>query len=296
MTQKTILQFFPKNNLDDFIDSSKTSNHESRKRKQNEYQNENKRRKTQQYLDIGQKPLGTFTCPECGLMYMKGELNDEKLHKKIHSKYVEDLNWKLNQKMKSLIVWKGEICISNCLVTGDIDNDIVIKIDHRSDQSFQEKAKTIDSRIGSKMGCSLSSFSDSKQSKQNCLDKICIYIYLRGEKVIGMVSCERISKGFQEIILDNQEMVSHEVVCHIGIRRIWVHEKFRRQGIASQLLEISRLNSIPGFHINKSMVAFSSPTEIGRNLILSWIQDEATLSTKVNDKSNINLYLPLQLE
>ena len=51
-----------------------------------------KKKKTthkQMYLDLGQKSFTHVNCPTCGLMYAKGEPSDEELHRKHHTKFLD---------------------------------------------------------------------------------------------------------------------------------------------------------------------------------------------------------------
>ena len=56
----------------------------------------------------------------------------------------------------------------------------------------------------------------------------------------------------------------------LGISRIWVSKSHRRKGIATRLLDSARAHFFYGFRVPKKMVAFSQPTESGRQLAEKW--------------------------
>ncbi|KAH3766988.1 N-acetyltransferase [Pelomyxa schiedti] len=67
------------------------------------------------------------------------------------------------------------------------------------------------------------------------------------------------------------------IICHnthvdvaLGISRIWVHEKYRRKGIATKLIDAARSNSVYGCTIPKSKCAFSQPTPDGKKFFSTY--------------------------
>lgn len=60
----------------------------------------------------------------------------------------------------------------------------------------------------------------------------------------------------------------------VGVSRIWTSAKFRRKGIAQNLLECVATQFIYGLEIEKDEVAFSQPTEMGVRLARGWFGAE----------------------
>jgi predicted acetyltransferase len=54
---------------------------------------------------------------------------------------------------------------------------------------------------------------------------------------------------------------AHRTVCSVGVLRLWVLAKHRRQGVATTAMDAARHHG--GHAIPKCMVAFSEPTEAG---------------------------------
>ena len=61
----------------------------------------------------------------------------------------------------------------------------------------------------------------------------------------------------------------------VGIRRLWVHPRHRRSGVATALLEAVRRNTAFGSVLPATMVAFSSPTEAGARFARQYVRRSA---------------------
>ena len=46
-----------------------------------------------QWQDFGQKSFGPIKCKNCGMLYYKGEVDDEELHKKFHSRLIDGVQF-----------------------------------------------------------------------------------------------------------------------------------------------------------------------------------------------------------
>jgi N-acetyltransferase len=87
------------------------------------------------------------------------------------------------------------------------------------------------------------------------------YLYIRNRRVIGLVTAESIRYAF--LLLDDFKRSQEKQKAIIGIHQMWVHSKFRRQGIASCLVDTVRERMVYGCVIQRDQVAFSSPTFAG---------------------------------
>jgi ESCO1/2 acetyl-transferase len=56
----------------------------------------------------------------------------------------------------------------------------------------------------------------------------------------------------------------------LGVYLLWVHDKFRRTGIANQLIDVARDRMVYGFHVPIDQIAFSSPTQAGLSFALKY--------------------------
>ena len=109
------------------------------------------------------------------------------------------------------------------------------------------------------------------------------FLAIGNKRTIGMVLVEPIDTAFQLLlspscfessrdddrrrdsctftsILERSRVPRPAVM---GVYQIWVHSKFRSQGIASALVDTARSQMVFGYTIPAMQVAFSSPTESG---------------------------------
>jgi len=117
------------------------------------------------------------------------------------------------------------------------------------------------------------------------------YIYVKKKKVIGCAIAENIDSAFKILpqFTDTNEVLSDKCIISkesqsaiIGISRIWVHVQFRRQGIATVLLDTIRHHFIYSVSVKKDLVAVTQPSTEGR-----------LFSTKYFGTSEFLVYTPL---
>ena len=60
----------------------------------------------------------------------------------------------------------------------------------------------------------------------------------------------------------------------LGVKQIWVHEKYRRNNVARSLVDTARQHFMFGNIVLRSHVAFSQPTNDGLGFALSYTQNE----------------------
>lgn len=123
------------------------------------------------------------------------------------------------------------------------------------------------------------------------VDRFKVYLYLRGNKCVGMCLVERIWAAFTVL----QQPNTPEATCQLpttprsssisistvpdpavlGVSRIWTSNKCRKQGIATRLLELARSDFLYGLTVEKERMAFSQPTESGGSLARRWFGSQA---------------------
>lgn len=59
----------------------------------------------------------------------------------------------------------------------------------------------------------------------------------------------------------------------MGVNRIWIHFLLRRKGLATILLDSARRLMIQGGELPRTRLAFSDPTESGKQLAISYVGD-----------------------
>nr|CAD1824669.1 unnamed protein product [Ananas comosus var. bracteatus] len=283
----------------------------------------NKKRSYAQYhLELGQSDFVLHSCAVCGMMYARGDQEDEKTHKAFHKNYYEGITFK---------GWRNE----RAVLTSSNGDRILLVIDEDSSaqkNKVQQVLRTVEKELG---------FSEGQ-----LLHKLCkVYLFISGHRVVGCLVAEPIktahkvisrssscksSNDFSEkpstanstdtntdsrrrnlTIQFGQFSFKREIIrkgnpldktvkidqwdcgaifCEeeavpalCGFRAIWVAPSSRRNGIASQLMDAARKSFCKGETLEVSQCAFSSPTSAGKALACSYSETSSFLVYKAED-------------
>jgi hypothetical protein len=96
-----------------------------------------------------------------------------------------------------------------------------------------------------------------------------------------MASAEPIQTAYK--LESNFERSRTKCPAMIGIYQIWVHGKFRKQGIAASLLDTIRETMVFGMAVGADKIAFSSPTEAGVQFARAYVQKSDVTDVLVYD-------------
>lgn len=99
------------------------------------------------------------------------------------------------------------------------------------------------------------------------------YLYVRKRRVVGLMTVETIEHGYA--LETNYERSIRPTKAMLGVHTMWVHGKFRKQGIATTLLDTARERMVYGLVIPAELVAFSSPTEAGARFAKRYVKFQA---------------------
>jgi len=104
-------------------------------------------------------------------------------------------------------------------------------------------------------------------------------IFIFKKKLIGCAIAETIESAYKVLLntthdplqpenpnrTNNQCIITKEPQpAIIGISRIWVHHQYRRQGIATALLDSIRNHFIYGLSVKKELIAVTQPSTEGQ--------------------------------
>ncbi|KAJ2082263.1 hypothetical protein H4R24_001709 [Coemansia sp. RSA 988] len=233
-------------------------------------------RKTQAFLDFGQRSIAPEPCTICGMTFQRGREEDESLHQKYHRA------WKQRQsKAFAWDIWCSSdnayrpetVAYPRSLLKNDGDKSqstismATVRLVDAQGPSKREiqRALEILNLANEQLGaCSLDlSELDSKQRK--------IFVYISpGRRVEGCVLAESIASARRVVPSHTSQQSAESVVCSettfpaiCGISRIWVTQHARRGGIASQMLDVVRLRFTYGCQIGLEQIAFTQPTTDG---------------------------------
>ena len=122
---------------------------------------------------------------------------------------------------------------------------------------LRQKLKRVESIVNIDLGFVVSNDDETVASEKTA------YLFLRDRRVLGMATAEIIKRAFvlNKSLSGDRSNKSQKAM--VGIHKIWVHCKSRKQGVASMLVDTIRSKFIYGFMVPVQMLAFSSPTQAG---------------------------------
>lgn len=198
-------------------------------------------RATEQYcLDFGQKSIQPVTC-SCGMVYVRGEEADEKQHAKYHEESTKGVKWpaRLERPKKYY-----DDCSRIVNITAN-------------------EQKLIPEAINK-----LLKMSEGEMSAGNDINKILalqnslFYVFVdHASTLVGYICCQRIQEAYQLIDYQNSKLEEEPVAAECGVLYLWVHPSYRRQKIATRLVDVARANLKRSGVIYRSRVAVCDPTE-----------------------------------
>ncbi|KAF2870944.1 ESCO1/2 acetyl-transferase-domain-containing protein [Massariosphaeria phaeospora] len=235
-------------------------------------------------------------CKVCGMEYIPSNAEDAALHRKFHAMNVGgvDLTKAFVERLRRNQVWAGG------------GGTFIAAIGKRDTLALRNKAsevlKVVNTELGAvtipdgelwsqTRGPTPEAQGDKAQAGKHTgstSDRFKAYLYVQGQKCVGACLAERIrvacpvldqddaSDGVARVPpADDAQSSSISIgtvpePAMLGISRIWTSNLHRKQGIASRLLETARSDFLYGMTIDKSMVAFSQPTDSGGRLARKW--------------------------
>lgn len=216
---------------------------------------------SQTIIDAGQKEIGPTLCLTCGTVYTVGDPEDEGHHAQLHSGMMDKLKfsgWKIERVVGQFAA--GRVV---CVRPGD-------HISHW--KKVEEALSVVDRDLGfSEVGI-------------RWPDKTKVFMFVADKKIVGLLLAETIENGYQ--ILPNKDAeVSGKVYCcsevpqpvKCGISRIWVLADFRRNKVASSLVDCMRSTYFQNHYLKQDEFAFSDPTLNGIEFATNYMKSEQFL-------------------
>ncbi|OEL30363.1 Protein CHROMOSOME TRANSMISSION FIDELITY 7 [Dichanthelium oligosanthes] len=144
-----------------------------------------KRSYAQFHLELGQPDFLLHMCSVCGMMYSRGNDDDEKVHKAYHKSYFEGVPFK---------GWRNETVIAR-----SEGGDRVILATDENSCMWNSKVKEVIAVVEEELG-----FAGGK-----LLHKLCkVYLYISGQRVVGCLVTEPIKTAHRVIPSSTEESQS----------------------------------------------------------------------------------------
>ncbi|XP_074597359.1 establishment of cohesion [Brevipalpus obovatus] len=214
----------------------------------------------QQYaIDAGQKDFDAQRCKTCNMLYLKGEEQDENHHRKYHDLFVNSVKFS---------GWKNQRVVQY------LDDGARILLIRPDDPKYMlKKMDDLFSIADQELGINSSIFENLQ------MDSIYLVYLTSNNRIAGFVAGEPVTHGFEFIAEEGLALTTEKISVELGISRLWVHNSYRRQGIASQLVDTIRSAVYSDKIVAKDKVAFSDPSSPG-----------VAFGTKYTGRKNILVY------
>jgi len=244
---------------------------------QQEQYNQAKRRKcllgkketpglTQMVLDAGQKVIGPIHCEECGLLYSPGDIEDEREHRKAHSRL---------DNLFSIRLWKN----ANIVLNFPAEACMIISVECKTDSkrvlnSLKDFLAWLDSELAGSDG----------ECGQKPTEKIFLYVVRTKRKDIFQVLGCAIVETIDQTRVASSPLVPASETGHgkmvLGLTRLWTDAAFRKKHIASRLCDAIRISwSIPGMVLPKHGLGILEPSEDGKAFMCKYTNNQGYFYT-----------------
>jgi N-acetyltransferase len=236
-------------------------------------------------------------CKICGMEYIPSNAEDAALHRKFHAMNVGgvDFTKATVERLRKAQLWSGGdgsfiavIGRKDALALRNRTSDVlkVVNTELGAVPIFDEELWSQTSSPGASNAQLHDSARSNDLSSTAAVDRYKTYLYVRGQKCIGVCLAERIWQAYTVLAQDDASaqicqpspdtksssisVSTATTTALMGISRIWTSNSHRKQGIATSLLDCARSDFLYGLTVEKEKVAFSQPTESGGNLARRW--------------------------
>ncbi|BCS22960.1 ESCO family N-acetyltransferase [Aspergillus puulaauensis] len=237
----------------------------------------------QMQLDLGHEVRKT--CATCGMEYVPSNTEDSSLHKKFHDMNSTGVDLGKAFMRANASRWVYEAT--------RFDEGYVVIVDRKSSPTAKNQAKKVLEVISKELSSPViedevlwSQTEPPKHLRKNgaseSVDRYKVFLHMKDSRCVGACLTERIweshavdKASLQADGTDSAVTVRNEThSAVVGISRIWTSGSSRRKGIAMDLLDCVVSNFIYGMEIPKDQVAFSQPTNSGKNLAQAFFGTE----------------------
>ncbi|ODV77537.1 N-acetyltransferase ECO1 [Suhomyces tanzawaensis NRRL Y-17324] len=220
------------------------------------------------------KALST-TCGECGMTYYYHIAKDTELHKKYHFSFVNGLVWP--ESMCGKVIGSFDIMVPVRKGKGlksKVSKDAVeVRIVSVEKGNKRQILKT--EQLLQMVNQELNAPQDPQSWKDELQEAGRAFLLVIDNRAIGICSTDPITNlevQSRWMIHKTQQLVPKQVnrATRVGISRIWVAPKWRRFGLAKNLLQIVLDHTFYGIKLKKAQVSFSQPSYSGGELAKSF--------------------------
>ncbi len=205
-----------------------------------------KKKTVQMFLDFGQRAFSKRRCAKCQMLYAPGKPDDEAAHKRFCRRTTRPVQ--MHVRSGDSVVWSGPHG------TGRHATILKFRV-NRGEESTSTRIGELFARVQSALDasfdCSTNDSGGSHRGKGNARGNVLVFVYVIGRDAVGYLSAVLLPAT-----IDKNSP-------RLEVLRIWVEAQFRREKIATRLMDSARLHSLYGSHIKTRQCAMPDRTEDG---------------------------------
>ncbi|XP_041971877.1 nascent polypeptide-associated complex subunit alpha, muscle-specific form [Aricia agestis] len=191
----------------------------------------------QYVIDAGQRALGAAQCPECGVVYQRGDPRDERDHR-LHHDAADVLRFP---------GWKEE-----CVV-GRWGAARALRV-RGGAAGWRRVAALLRRLLQPALGLPDLPRPDHVYTA---------YLYIESRRIVACAVLEPRTRAYRMLPGEPPCCSREDYPVKCGVARIWTAQGARRRGVAARLLECARASLLHGAVLERADVAFSAPTPDG---------------------------------
>ncbi|KAL8473610.1 hypothetical protein ACS0TY_030451 [Phlomoides rotata] len=202
---------------------------------------------------------------EVDTQYATGDEDDEKVHKSFHKDYTHGIPFKVQDvvQMMEMELGEGWILNSNCISIYFITKNIWMSCCEPIKKAYTLISSSVDEKH------------NVSPKKKKCNSTT---LQFGGVTLHREIIRKDIVKRPKEDSHDGMIQRANEALPAVcGIRAIWVTPSNMRKHIASSLLDAARRSFCKGMILNRTQLAFSQLTSLGKALISSYSKTTSIL-------------------
>lgn len=209
------------------------------------------RRTVQSTFSISSLTRST-TCNICGMCYYSQFEKDKAVHSKYHFNFENGVKW----PFKAQVAHTFSVNSPKSLIK-------IVSIDRNSPRQVLKAEQLLDMVNKELVAPPGATFWKKHTNKSLIQGKV--FVAVVGNRAIGICVMDPIVNTTEQckwMVHRTQELVPNQVnkLIKVGVSRIWVAPKWRRKGIAAQLLNCVTSNMVYGMVLRKEEIGFSQPS------------------------------------
>lgn len=214
--------------------------------------------KVQAKLNLQQR---NTTCKTCGMSYFHHMEKDRALHTRYHSEFLNGPRWKIADTPTKVVRISCNKKFLECRI-------YTVGVTPRQVSMVEKLLKMVNQELNAPPAGEAWKAATEGDRKGR------VFVAIVQDRVVGLCVTERIDADRQArwMVHRTQELVPNQTNkrSKIGISRIWVAPKWRKFGLAKQLLDVVLTHLVYGITFDKREVAFSQPSFAGGLLAKSF--------------------------